>query len=103
MDSSREIEPPSGGEESGSKGKKIGNIAEGEMDSSKQQATCKEEDDSNKLETSKMSDPDCQKKDNVSEDSRNPTFVVIEQPKTTKRVCIHSYLTYILILLILDW
>ena len=89
MDSSREIEPPSGGEESGSKGKEIGNTAEGEMDSSKQQATCKEENDSNKQESSKTSDPNWQKKDNMAEDSRNPTFVVIDQPKTTKRVSIY--------------
>ena len=88
MDSSREIEPPSGGEESGSKGKEIGNTAEGEMDSSKQQATCKEENDSNKQESSKTSDANWQKKDNMAEDSRNPTFVVIDQPKTTKRVSI---------------
>ena len=88
MDSSREIEPPSGGEKSGSKGKEIGNTAEGEMDSSKQQATCKEENDSNKQESSKTSDPNWQKKDNMAEDSRNPTFVVIDQPKTTKRVSI---------------
>ena len=88
MDSSREIEPPSGGEKSGSKGKKIDNTAEGEMDSSKQQATCKEEDDSNKQESPKNSDPNWQKKDNIAEDSRNPTFVVIDQPKTTKRVSI---------------
>ena len=83
MDSSREIEPPSGGEKSGSKGKKIDNTAEGEMDSSKQQATCKEKDDSNKQECSKNSDPNWQKKDNMAEDSRNPTFVVIDKPKTT--------------------
>ena len=94
MDSSREIEPPSSGEESGSKGKEIGNIAEGEMDSSKQQATCKEKDDYNKQEPSKNSDPNWQKKDNMAEDSRNPTFVVIDQPKTTKRVS-NQFIEYV--------
>ena len=37
-------------------------------------------------EPSEMSDPDTTKKDQMSEDLRNPTFVVIEQNKTLKKV-----------------
>ena len=86
MNSTREGEISGGGETSGGGGKEIGRNEEGSLDSSKQQTNLHAEIDIKSKESSEMSDPEISKKDQISEVSRNPTFVVIEQSKTLKKV-----------------
>ena len=85
MNSTREGEI-SGGGETGGGGKEIDRNEEGNLDSSKQQTNVNVEIDIKPKESSEMSDPELSKKDQISEDSRNPTFVFIEQNKTLKKV-----------------
>ena len=64
------------------------NVEEGDLNATnKQQANAEELVKSN--EPTKMSDSEIVKQN--SEDSRNPTFVVIDQPKTMKKVA-HNFL-----------
>ena len=77
------------GGETNSGGKEIDSNEKGSLDSCKQQTNFTEESVIKLNEPSEMSDPELTKKDQISEDSRNPTFVVIEQPKITKKVMIY--------------
>ena len=98
MNSTREGEI-SGGGETGGGGKEIDRNEEGNLDSSKQQTNVNVEIDIKPKESSEMSDPELSKKDQISEDSRNPTFVFIEQNKTLKKVnLLHVISCYLFIL-----
>ena len=88
MNSTGEIEVSGGGEKSGG-GKEIDNAAEGNVDPSKQQTNVKEKIDIEPTESSVMPDTEISKKDQIPEDSRNPTFVLIEQNKTLKKVILY--------------
>ena len=84
MKSSREGEICGGGETGG--GKQIDSTEEGSFDSNTQQTKYKEDSSIKQGKNSEMSNHDITKKDEISEDSRNPTFVVIEQCKNGKKV-----------------
>ena len=80
MNSTKEGEISGGGG-----GKEIdSNAEEGNLNGTNKQQTKNVDESVKPNEPSKMSEPDSNKKD--SEDSRNPTFVVIENPKTIKKV-----------------
>ena len=87
MNSKREVEISGGGGETNVGGKEMDRNEEGSLDSSKQQTNVNAEINIKPKESSEMSDPEeIPKKDQISEDSRNPTFVVIEQSKILKKV-----------------
>ena len=78
---------PTEGENNGGGGKEIDSNEEGSFSgTNKQQISIGEAEKAN--EPTKMSGSELVKTD--SEDSRNPTFVVIDQPKTIKKVIVQT-------------
>ena len=78
-----------GGERTNGDGKEIDSTDEGSLDLNKQQTMSKEDSSLKQTKPSETSNRDISKKEEISEDSRNPTFVVIETPKTVNKVILY--------------